>query len=104
MGLCGAGLVLIAIVPHSYALMLGCLFVYSLGQHLYLPLSSSIGMELAREGAPGRRLGQLNSARNFATILGSFGVLVAFHFLHCTFSIAFIVAAVVFYICSGNSC
>ena len=82
MALCCAGLVLIAVVPRSYALMLGCLFVYSLGQHLFLPLSSSIGMELAREGAPGRRLGQLNSARNFATILGSFGVLVAFHF--CT--------------------
>jgi len=101
MVLCSAGLVLIAFVPHSYALMLGSLFVYSLGQHLFIPLSSSIGMELAREGAPGRRLGQLNSARNFATILGSFGVLIAFHFLHCTFSIAFCIAAVVFLCAAG---
>jgi predicted MFS family arabinose efflux permease len=98
--LCSAGLILIAVIPHKYALMLGCLFVYSLGQHLFLPLSSTIGMELAREGAPGRRLGQLNSARNFATIIGSFGVLVAFHFLHCTFSIAFIIAAF-FYVCAA---
>ncbi len=71
-----------------------CLFVYSTGMHLFQPLSSSIGMELAQEGHIGRRLGQLNAIRNFATILGSFVVFVGFRFLGFRFQHTFVLTAV----------
>ena len=56
-----------------------------MGQHLFMPLASTIGMELARAGQDGRRLGQINSIRNLAAILGSFSVVLGFKYLGFTF-------------------
>jgi predicted MFS family arabinose efflux permease len=74
--------------------MIVWLFIYSMGNHLFMPLASTIGMELAREGQDGRRLGQINSIRNFATILGSFSVALGFKYLGFTFQHTFAIAAV----------
>ncbi|MEI8095462.1 MAG: hypothetical protein WCG80_14730 [Spirochaetales bacterium] len=76
--LASVGVLLIGTLSASYAVMLGWLFIFSVGQHLWLPLSSSIGMELAASGKDGRRLGQLNAVRNLAAITGSGLVFVAF--------------------------
>ena len=46
------------------------LFVYSMGQHMFFPISSTIGMELASKGRTGKRLGQLNAVTNVAKICG----------------------------------
>ena len=89
-----AGAILIGFVSSTYAIMTICLFVYSMGQHLFMPLASSIGMELARKGQTGRRLGQLNSIRNFAAVLGSFLVFLGFRFLGFTFQRSFVLIAV----------
>ncbi len=88
-----AGTLLIGFVSPVYAVMVACLFVYSMGQHLLMPLSASIGMELAREGKTGRRLGQLNAIRNLAAILGSFLVFLGFKFLGFTFRHTFTLTA-----------
>jgi Na+/melibiose symporter-like transporter len=61
------GAVLIGFFSSSYALMIVWLFIYSMGQHIFIPISTTIGMDLAREGQSGRRLGQLNAIRNLAT-------------------------------------
>jgi predicted MFS family arabinose efflux permease len=87
------GALLIGFIPSTYAVMALCLFVFSMGQHLFMPVASSIGMELAHEGQTGRRLGQLNAIRNFATILGSFLVFIGFHFLGFTFQTTFALTA-----------
>jgi predicted MFS family arabinose efflux permease len=87
------GAFLIAYVSASYAIMVIWLFVYSLGQHLFMPLSATIGMELAREGQAGRRLGQLNAFRNLATILGSLVVFLGFKYLGFQFHHSFTLAA-----------
>ena len=89
-----AGVLLIGYTPSTFATMLLCLFIYSVGNHLFMPLSSSIGMELAHEGQTGRRLGQLNAIRNFATILGSFVVFVGFRFLGFHFQHSFLLTAI----------
>jgi len=88
------GVLLIGYTSSTYATMMLCLFVYSIGNHLFMPLSASIGMELAHEGQTGRRLGQLNAIRNFATILGSFMVFVGFRFLGFHFQHSFLLTAV----------
>lgn len=90
------GTVLIGFASSSYAIMVVWLFIYSLGQHLFMPLSSTIGMELAKEGRVGQRLGQLNAVRNLAAICGSFLVLLGFKFLGFTFKHTFILAALAF--------
>jgi predicted MFS family arabinose efflux permease len=87
------GLVLMAFFSFTFHWMFAWLFVFSLGQHLFMPLSTSITMEIAREGETGKRLGQLNAIRNIATILGSFVVFLGFRFFHFNFKAAFLIAA-----------
>jgi len=88
------GALLIGFFSASYGWMVIWLFIYSLGQHLFMPLASTIGMELAREGHAGQRLGQLNSVRNVAAIAGSGLVFLGFKYLGMTFQLTFVLTAV----------
>jgi predicted MFS family arabinose efflux permease len=94
--LSAAGALLIGFASPTYIVMVAWLFIYSLGQHLFIPLSSTIGMELAREGKTGQRLGQLNAIRNLAIIMGSLLVLLGFKFLGFTFHHTFALSALAF--------
>ncbi|OGO27372.1 MAG: hypothetical protein A2Z16_05500, partial [Chloroflexi bacterium RBG_16_54_18] len=96
-----AGALLIGFFSHNYALMTVWLFIYSLGGHLNMPVASTIGMELATAGRPGRRLGQLNSLRNFATILGSFVVFLGFKYLGFDFTTTFSMTALALLAAAG---
>lgn len=87
------GIFLIGHFSTGYWVMLIWLFIMSMGQHIFLPLISGIGMESAREGNIGRRLGQLNSAVNVATIVGGFIVFIGFRFLNFDFPLSFTIAA-----------
>lgn len=91
--LAAVGAALLGFVSPTYAAMTLWLFIYSMGQHLYMPLASVIGMELARAGQDGRRLGQINSIRNFAAIVGSFLVFLGFRFFGFSFKHTFALAA-----------
>ncbi len=91
-----AGLFLIAFFSSSLNMMLVWLFVFSLGQHVFIPLNSNITMELAKAGETGKRLGQFNGARNFAAILGSFAVFTGFKYLHLSYKVSFIIAGIAF--------
>jgi predicted MFS family arabinose efflux permease len=88
------GALTIAYASPTYAFLVVWLFVYSLGQHVFMPLSTTIGMELAKEGQTGQRLGQLNAVRNFAAIIGSFVVVLGFRYLNLTFQVTFLMVAV----------
>jgi predicted MFS family arabinose efflux permease len=90
---CAAGALLIGFLSPVYMIMVAWLFIYSAGQHLFIPLSSTIGMELAKEGKTGQRLGQLNAIRNVAIIVGSLLVLVGFKYVGITFHHTFAMAA-----------
>jgi predicted MFS family arabinose efflux permease len=91
-----AGSLLMGFVSPTYAFMVLWLFIYSLGQHLFIPLSYTIGMELAEEGKTGQRLGQLNAIRNLAAIMGSFMVFLGFNYLGLSFHHTFVLAALAF--------
>jgi predicted MFS family arabinose efflux permease len=93
--LAAIGAFLVGFASSSYALMVVWLFIYSLGQHLFMPIASVIGMELAHEGQAGRRLGQFNAIRNLAVIMGSFLVIVGFKYARLTFTPAFALSAAV---------
>ncbi len=98
MFLAGVGAFLIGFASPSYWVMVVWLFIYSMGDHLFMPIASTIGMQLARKGQDGRRLGQINSIRNAATILGSFLVFVGFRYLGFSFPVTFGLAAAFFLI------
>ena len=91
-----AGIFLIGFASKSYNSMVIFLFVYSLGIHLFMPVASTVGMELATAGKTGKRLGQLNAVRNLAVIAGSFLVYLGFKYFHLTYKHSFIIAALVF--------
>jgi len=95
-----AGALLIGFASSSYALMVIWLFIYSLGQHTFMPLASTIGMELARHGRDGQRLGQLNAVRTVAAILGSTLVFAGFKYLGMTFQHTYLLAAAGFLVAS----
>lgn len=82
----------------SYVIMVFCLFIYSMGQHMFMPVASTIGMELAEDGKIGESLGRLNAIRNLAAILGSFMVYLGFRHLGFNFQHTFAIAAVGFII------
>jgi len=88
------GVLLIGFFAPTYAIMVSFLFVYSLGQHLFMPIASSIGMELAEPGKTGKRLGQFNAVRNLAAIAGSFLVFVGFKYFGFTFQHSFVMSSV----------
>ena len=94
--LAGAGIFLVGFYTPAYAVMLVWLFIFSAGLHLFLPLSSGIGMEFAEEGRTGRVLGRLNGAMNLAMITGSFIVFIGFKYLDFNFTASFTVAAAAF--------
>jgi predicted MFS family arabinose efflux permease len=91
--LAAVGIAGIGLYSSHYGVMLAWLFLFSVGQHLFIPLTSGITLELAPEGKAGRRLGQLTGAMNLAGIAGSLLVLVGFRALGFGFHTAFLVAA-----------
>jgi len=94
--LAAIGIFLIGFSSSSYLLMVVFLFIYSMGNHLFMPVATTVGMELASAGKTGRRLGQLNAIRNAATIVGSFIVFIGFKFLNFNYQTSFTIASVVF--------
>ena len=92
------GLALMGFFPASFHVIFVWIFFFSAGQHLLLPLITSIGMELATAGRDGRRLGQINSIRNAATVAGSFLVFLGFNYFSFDFRTTFLLAAVLYLI------
>jgi predicted MFS family arabinose efflux permease len=90
--LCAIGILFIGFYSPGFSVMLIWLFIFSIGQHLFLPLNQSIGMELAAEGQKGRRLGQFSAVANVAMIIGSVAVFIGFKFLNLDFKISYIAA------------
>jgi predicted MFS family arabinose efflux permease len=89
-----AGAFLVSTFSTSYAVMVIWLFIYSSGQHLFMPLASTIGMELAKEGHAGERLGQFNAIRTIATITGSALIVLGFKYFEMSFHVTFILTSV----------
>ena len=94
--LAALGIFLIGFSSSSFGLMVIFLFIYSSGNHLFMPVATTIGMELASDGRTGRRLGQLNAIRNLAAIAGSFLVFIGFKFFRFTYQHSFTIASIVF--------
>ncbi len=90
----GTGLIFMGTLSVNYHVMLIWLFTFSLGQHIFLPLNSAIVMDLAEKGNDGKRLGQIQSLRNFAVIIGAFFVSLGFKYFGLNYKVSMIMAGI----------
>jgi len=65
-----AGMAAQALVPASRALVILCIFVYSLGDHMQLGMRSTLSLQYARDGRSGEALGLQNAAQQIGTLAG----------------------------------
>ena len=65
-----AGMVAQAIVPASRVLVILCIFVYSLGDHIQLGMRNTLALQYAREGRGGEALGLQNAVQQIGTLVG----------------------------------
>jgi len=94
--LCAFGILLIGLGSPGFSIMLIWLFIFSVGQHLFIPMNQSIGMELAADGKTGRRLGQFSAVANMSAILGSLAIFFGFKYFNLNFRVSYAVAFLAF--------
>jgi MFS family permease len=92
--LAGVAMFALGVIPPVFGLMLSVVFLYSVGQHTYMPMSSSIGMAFATDGKLGRKLGQISAANTAALVIGSLILMGLFQFLKLSYFAAFSIGSV----------
>lgn len=90
------GMFFLGIIPYNFFLMLLVVFIYSIGQHLFIPLFQSIGMSFAQGGQYGKKLGQLSATNTAALVLSSAVLWVLFKYFHITYTVSFTLGALAF--------
>lgn len=93
---CTLGLIGLGLLSPSFGTMLFWLILFSLGQHLYMPISTTIGMNLSRPEQYGSRLGLYSAYMLSATIVGYAVVWLGFRHLGMDYSNAFLLAALMY--------
>jgi predicted MFS family arabinose efflux permease len=68
--LTGAGALGLGFVAKETVTLVLFTIIWSMGDHIIFAVESPIGLNLARQGAEGRRLGQVGGVRNLGLILG----------------------------------
>ena len=91
----GIGLFAFGQVPGVYSMVLITLLIYSTGQHLYFPLSSTIAMQFAKGDQFGARLGQIQGLGSAAIIVASAALYFIYQFLHVSYQAVFSFAGIV---------
>ncbi|MDD2190733.1 MAG: MFS transporter [Eubacteriales bacterium] len=89
----GIGLLLFGLAPNQYSLILLFLVIYSTGQHLYLPMNSSITMSFAKGENFGQRMGQIQGLGSLSIIIASGVLFLLYRFFDVTYQTVFVIAA-----------
>jgi len=90
------GLIFFGLVPNDFhfTIIIAFLVCYSIGFHLYLPLSSTIAMTFAKGDNFGKRLGQVQGLGSFSIIVSSAALYLLYKFLGITYSTVFIMGGI----------
>jgi len=89
----------LALLTPSYGIMIIWLFVFSLGQHVFMPLTAKIGMSLSVREHFGMRLARYSAYGLVAGIAGA-GIVVLTKIFHMSYQTLFIIAGV-FFLCAA---
>lgn len=91
-----AGMFLLGVIPPEYSIVVVSIFIYSSGQHIYMPVSNSIAMNFANDGRLGRKLGQVSAANTAAMVFGSALLFIIFKFVKVSYTVTFTLGAAAF--------
>lgn len=72
------------------------LLMYSMGMHLFMPISNSIAMNLSDEASMGKRLGQVNAANTFVFLVANLTFALIFRNIRVTYQGVYIIGAIAF--------
>jgi hypothetical protein len=90
----GAGMFLFGNAGNRLAAVVVALCVYNLGIHLFIPLMNSLSFSFAKEGALGRRMGQVQGVNSAALIAAAGGLYLLYRFWHLSYAAAYTTGAV----------
>jgi len=88
----GVGLILFGIAPNGFGMILVFLVLYSIGQHLYIPLSNTIAMTFAKGGDMGLRLGQIQGLSSLSVIISSGTLYLLYRFFEISYGTVFVIS------------
>lgn len=94
--LAAVGLLGLGHLSSDFYVMMLWMTVYSMGQHLFMPMANSIGMNLAEDGSMGKVLGRINGLNTAAFLGTSLVTALIFKHVKVDYSIAFTAAALAF--------
>lgn len=75
-----AGIIVLGFATPMFYTMLIFIFINSVGSHLYMPMQSSIGMGLIKDGQYGKWMGQFSGVTTAFSMVGAIIVFVGFKF------------------------
>lgn len=97
MAAAGLGMLGLGMLSPTFALMIIWMMMYSLGTHMVMPVTPSIGMSLSNQESFGARLGTVSAFGLSGSIIAYVYIFLGFNFLHMTYQTAFITGTV-FYV------
>lgn len=69
--LSAVGVLGLGFFSQSFGIMIIWMVIWSMADHLFMPVENTMGLQLAKDGRQGKRLGQLSGIRNLAMIFGA---------------------------------
>ncbi len=97
MAAAGMGMLGLGMLSPTFALMIIWMMMYSLGTHMVMPVTPSIGMSLSNQESFGARLGTISAFGLTGSIIAYVYIFVGFNFIHMTYQVAF-VTGTIFYV------
>ncbi len=70
---------ILLLIPAEKIAVVAFIMIWSMGEHLVMPIRSAVAMQLAQPGCAGQSLGFLTSVMNFGTVSGSLLVALIFY-------------------------
>lgn len=90
------GMMGLGFLSKGYGTVIIWITIYSMGQHLFMPMSNSIGMSLGDDGNAGKRLGQISGANTAVFLCVSLITYAIFRNTKVNYHGAFLVSALAF--------
>jgi len=87
--LAAVGMMCIGFFSMSFGVMMIWMTVYSMGQHLFMPMQNSIAMNLSDKRSIGKVLGVMNGLNTAVFLVTSLVAALVFRFVHVHYAVAF---------------
>ena len=91
--LASLGMICLGTLSSSFGVMMIWLVMYSMGQHLFMPLSNSIAMTLADKKSIGKVLGTMNGLNTAVFLATSLVTALVFRFIEVNYAVTYTVGA-----------